>query len=193
MEEIISTIVNNIINSFDFSFCITVNIATYLVIKTITNYKKKGKVSTWNKRLIFLAVSIILAIIYYLTGSEVKTILNSFILAPVSWSWIFKPICDKCNIGYNTKDGVLTSVLLDNKKEVKTSGVFLSIGSTPNSEMFDVDKDNGYIITSNNYETNISNVYAIGDVIKKDYYQLINASYEGMIAALDIINKEKNN
>ena len=43
MEEIISTIVNNIINSFDFSFCITVNIATYLVIKTITNYKKKGK------------------------------------------------------------------------------------------------------------------------------------------------------
>lgn len=96
-------------------------------------------------------------------------------------------------ISYITKDGILTSVLLDNKKKVKTSGVFLSIGSTPNSEMFDVDKDNGYIITSNNYETNISNVYAIGDVIKKDYYQLINASYEGMIAALDIINKEKNN
>ena len=96
-------------------------------------------------------------------------------------------------ISYNTKDGVLTSVLLDNKKKVKTSGVFLSIGSTPNSEMFDVDKDNGYIITSNNYETNISNVYAIGDVIRKDYYQLINASYEGMIVALDIINKEKNN
>lgn len=96
-------------------------------------------------------------------------------------------------INYNTKDGILTSVLLDNKKEVKTSGVFLSIGSTPNSEMFDVDKDNGYIITSNNYETNISNVYAIGDVIKKDYYQLINASYEGMMVALDIINKEKNN
>lgn len=96
-------------------------------------------------------------------------------------------------ISYITKDGILTSVLLDNKKKVKTSGVFLSIGSTPNSEMFDVDKDNGYIITSNNYETNISNVYAIGDVIKKDYYQLINASYEGMIVALDIINKEKNN
>ena len=96
-------------------------------------------------------------------------------------------------IDYNTKDGVLTSVLLDNKKEVKTSGVFLSIGSTPNSDIFNVDKDNGYIITLNNYETNISNVYAIGDVIKKDYYQLINASYEGMMAALDIINKEKNN
>lgn len=96
-------------------------------------------------------------------------------------------------INYNTKNGILTSVLLDNKKKVKTSGVFLSVGSTPNSEMFDVDKYNGYIITSNNYETNISNVYAIGDVIKKDYYQLINASYEGMMVALDIITKEKNN
>lgn len=103
MEEIISTILNNTINNFDFPFCITVNIATYLTIKTITDYKKKSRISTWNKRLIFLIISIIISIIYYLTGSELKTILNSFILAPVSWSWIFKPICDKLNIGYNSK------------------------------------------------------------------------------------------
>lgn len=103
MEEIISTIVNNTISSFDFPFCIAVNIATYLVIKTITDYKKKGKVSTWNKRLIFLGISLLVAIIYCLTGSEVKTVFNSFILAPVSWSWIFKPICDKLGVGYNAK------------------------------------------------------------------------------------------
>ena len=104
MEEIITTIINNTIASFDIPFCLSVNIATYVIIKSITEAKAKGKVSTWNKRLIFLAVSVLLAIIYHLTGSEVKTILNSFILAPVSWSWIFKPICDKFNIGYNTKD-----------------------------------------------------------------------------------------
>lgn len=103
MEEIILTIVNNTINSFDFPFCIAVNIATYLVIKTITNYKKKGKVSTWNKRLIFVLISTIIAIIYCLTGSEIRTVFNSFILAPVSWSWIFKPICNKLGVGYNTK------------------------------------------------------------------------------------------
>lgn len=103
MEEIILTMINNTINSFDFPFCITVNIATYLIIKTITNYKKKGKVSTWNKRLIFVLISIIIAIIYCLTGSEIRTIFNSFILAPVSWSWIFKPICNKLGVGYNTK------------------------------------------------------------------------------------------
>lgn len=103
MEEVISTTINNTINSFDFPFCISVNIATYLVIKTITNYKKKDKISTWNKRLIFVLISIIIAIIYCLTGSEIRTVFNSFILAPVSWSWIFKPICDKLGIGYNTK------------------------------------------------------------------------------------------
>ena len=110
MEEIISTIVNNIINSFDFSFCITVNIATYLTIKTITNYKKKGKVSTWNKRLIFILISVITAIIYCFTGSEVRTVFNSFVLAPVSWSWIFKPICDKLGVGYNDKFNTETDV-----------------------------------------------------------------------------------
>lgn len=103
MEEVISIIINNIINSFDFSFCIIVNIATYISIKIITDYKNKGKISTWNKRLIFLIISIITATIYCITGSDIRTIFNSFILAPISWSWIFKPICDKLNIGYNTK------------------------------------------------------------------------------------------
>lgn len=103
MEEAILTIINNIINSFDFPFCITVNVATYITIKTITDCKKKYKISTWNKRLIFLIISIIIAIIYCLIGSDIKTVFNSFILAPVSWSWVFKPICDKFNIGYNAK------------------------------------------------------------------------------------------
>lgn len=103
MEEIVSIIVNNTISSFDFSFCITVNIATYIIIKYITDNKKKSKISTWNKRIIFLIVSSLIASIYCITGSDIKTIFNSFILAPVSWSWIFKPICDKFNIGYNSK------------------------------------------------------------------------------------------
>ena len=104
MEEIVLELINKTLESFDFPFCIIVNIATYLAIKLYTDYKKKSQISTCNKRFIFLGISIIIAIIYYLTGSDSKTIFNSFILAPVSWSWIFKPICDKFNIGYNTKD-----------------------------------------------------------------------------------------
>jgi len=97
-----------------------------------------------------------------------------------------------CNIiKYNTENDRIVSVELDNGEELQVSGVFLAIGSTPNSEMFDVDKDNGYIITDDKYETNIGNVFAIGDVVKKEYYQLINASSEGMMAASVIIDREK--
>ncbi len=93
-------------------------------------------------------------------------------------------------IKYNTKNNSLVSVTLDNKKKVKTSGVFLALGGTPNSELFSVDKNNGYIVVNNRYETNIPYVTAIGDVIRKDYYQLTTAVYDAVVVANNIINKE---
>lgn len=95
-------------------------------------------------------------------------------------------------VSYNTKDNKLESVTLDTNEEIKTDGVFLAIGSIPNSELFNVEKENNYIVTNNNYETNLENVFAVGDVIKKDYYQLINASSEGMTVASVIIDRENN-
>lgn len=103
MEEIISNIINNTINNFDIAFCIIVNIATYLAINTINNIRKNKKLTTWNKRIVFLVVSFIIAIIYCIIGSDYKIIFNSLILAPVSWSWIFKPICSKLKIDYNKR------------------------------------------------------------------------------------------
>lgn len=94
-------------------------------------------------------------------------------------------------VSYNIKDEKIVSVTLDNKKKVKTKGVFLAIGSTPNSELFDVKKENDYIITDNNCKTNLDFVYAVGDVIKKNVYQLTTASGEGSIAASDIIRNGK--
>ena len=102
-----------------------------------------------------------------------------------------KVIFNSIITGYNTKKDKLVSVTIDNKKKIKTDGVFLAIGSTPNSELFEVEKENGYIIVNNNNETNIKNVFAVGDVIKKDHYQLINAASEGLEAALTIIEREK--
>ena len=43
---------------------------------------------------------ILISIGYYITGTDTKLIINSAILAPVSWSWIFKPICKYLNIDY---------------------------------------------------------------------------------------------
>ena len=94
-------------------------------------------------------------------------------------------------VSYNIKDEKIVSVTLDNKKKVKTKGVFLAIGSTPNSELFDVKKENDYIITDNNCKTNLDFVYAVGDVIKKNVYQLTTAYGEGSIAASDIIRNDK--
>lgn len=102
--EYISQIINTTIESFDFSFCIAVNILTYLIIKLIDELNGSRKVETWTKRCIMLIVVICISIAYYIIGSNPKLIINSAILAPVFWSWIGKPICNKLNIDYRKDD-----------------------------------------------------------------------------------------
>lgn len=92
-------------------------------------------------------------------------------------------------INYNIKNDKLDSITLDTSKKIKTEVVFLSLGSIPNSNLFNVSKDNDYVIVDNLYRTNISYVYAIGDVIKKDYYQLTTAVNDATVAASDIIRR----
>lgn len=89
---------------------------------------------------------------------------------------------------YNKEGDILSSITLNKEKTLKTKAVFLAIGSTPNSEIFSVEKEDNYIITDNQRKTNKAKTYAIGDVIKKDYYQLSTAINDATIAALDIIN-----
>ncbi|QOR59859.1 hypothetical protein KNV45_gp39 [uncultured phage cr271_1] len=102
--EYISQIINITIESFDFGFCVAVNILTYLIIKLIDEFNGSHKVATWTKRGVMLVAVIIISIAYYVTGNNPKLIINSAILAPVFWSWIGKPICDKLNIGYRKDD-----------------------------------------------------------------------------------------
>lgn len=102
--EYISQIINTTIESFDFSFCVSVNILTYLIIKLIDELNGSRKVATWTKRGVMLIAVIVISMAYYVTGSNPKLIINSAILAPVFWSWIGKPICDKLNIGYRKDD-----------------------------------------------------------------------------------------
>jgi len=80
--------------------------------------------------------------------------------------------------------------IINNKYRV--DGIFVCIGYVPNSNLFNVNKENDYLIVDNHYKTNIDNVYAIGDVIKKDVYQLTTASSDATIAAIDIIKRINN-
>ena len=95
--EYISQIINTTIESFDFGFCIAVNILTYLIIKLIDELNGSRKVTTWTKRGVMLIAVIVISMAYYITENNPKLIINSAILAPVFWSWIGKPICNKLN------------------------------------------------------------------------------------------------
>ncbi len=94
-------------------------------------------------------------------------------------------------VDYEIKDNKIDSVILDTKEKVKTDGIFVSIGYIPNSEIFDLEKENGYIITKDDYVTSNKYVYACGDIIKKNFYQITTAIGEATTAAASIIKKLK--
>lgn len=93
---------------------------------------------------------------------------------------------------YNIENDRLVSILLDNGNKIDITGLFISIGSVPSAEIFNVEKDKGFIKVDDECMTNIDNVYACGDVIKKNVYQLTTASSEGTMVAYSIIKKNKN-
>lgn len=100
----IEDIIKTTLDSFDFGFCIIVNVLTYLIIKWLSESKFKFKITTWNKRLILIIVILIISIVYYLFNVDTKLIFNSAILAPVAWSWVFRPICEKFKLNYIKDD-----------------------------------------------------------------------------------------
>jgi thioredoxin reductase (NADPH) len=68
------------------------------------------------------------------------------------------------------------------EKQIELEGVFVGIGTEPNSELIK-DKvkcdDNGYVITDEAGETSVKGVYAAGDVKQKSLRQIITAAADG--------------
>ncbi len=93
----------------------------------------------------------------------------------------------------NVKDNKLSTITIEKdgkEQELEVKGVFVYIGSTPNifTEL-NLTLDGKYLKVANDCQTNLDTIYAIGDIIKKDYYQLVGAANEGMIAATSIIRR----
>jgi thioredoxin reductase (NADPH) len=89
--------------------------------------------------------------------------------------------------------GEVTSIMLRNLKTSQTrrldvDGVFIAIGHTPNTALFtgQIELDpSGYIVTNGGTRTNISGVFAAGDVQDHVYRQAVTAAGSGCMAAID--------
>lgn len=91
----------------------------------------------------------------------------------------------------------LENIKIKNDKDeittISTDGVFVYIGSKPELSFLNslnLEKENGYLITNNHFETNIKNVYAIGDCINKELRQIVTATSDGALV-IDHIIKSK--
>lgn len=104
--DVINNIINALISQFDFTYCVIVNIITYLIINFMIKVAG-GNVVVPIKRIVLLFSIIVVAVIYYFLGTDIKVLVNSAILAPVSWSWIFKPIANKLGWDYKQIDKLL--------------------------------------------------------------------------------------
>jgi Thioredoxin reductase len=74
-----------------------------------------------------------------------------------------------------------------NKDNHKIDALFSFIGYEPSVSFLDgIEMDNNYIKVDEHMQTNINHIYACGDIIKKEVYQLSTAAGEATIAALNV-------
>ena len=98
-------IISQLINNFDFTLIFLINVITYLIIKIIDDNNGSKVPTVWQKRIVMIIVSIAWGILYYFVGdTKLIVIINSIIVAPVSWSWLAKPIAKRFGIDYKHLD-----------------------------------------------------------------------------------------
>ena len=100
---------------------------------------------------------------------------------------------DKIEIINNTNiveikgDNTVKSVIFNNGEEFETDGVFIEVGSIPNSELAErigiKTNEKKEIVINRKSETNIAGIFAAGDVADAPFKQAITGVAEGVIAA----------
>jgi len=84
------------------------------------------------------------------------------------------------------KNLVLKNLKTEEKQDLPVDGVFVYVGILPNNELLKEDiilDKSGFVITNEVMETNISGVYAVGDLRNTPLRQVITACSDGAIAA----------
>lgn len=79
----------------------------------------------------------------------------------------------------------------NNINKYNTDGVFIAVGTKPESSMIkslNIDTDNGYIKADETCRTNIKGIFVAGDIRTKHLRQVITAAADGANAAISAMN-----
>ncbi len=98
----------------------------------------------------------------------------------------------KENVAEISGDTLVNKITLKSGKELSCDGVFVAIGTVPQSmnlsQQLKLDED-GYIVTDENMQTSIKGVYAAGDIRSGSLKQIVSAAADGAKAATSIVSK----
>ena len=82
--------------------------------------------------------------------------------------------------------------LTNEKRILQTDGIFIAIGRKPDTELFASQvtlTQDGFIETNERMQTNLKNIYAVGDVRNTTLRQIVTACSDGAVAVMDFIRQ----
>lgn len=88
---------------------------------------------------------------------------------------------------HSNDEGRLNEVILNDGTTLKVSGIFVYIGYVPKADFakeLDICDSEGYIEVDQHQETKVLGIYAVGDIIQKEVYQIVTAVSDGAIAGI---------
>ena len=103
-------------------------------------------------------------------------------------------VIDGENVAKLNGEDKVESLTLTSGKTINVAALFAFIGYFPGTSFLsnlNICDENGYIIVNNDMETTTKGLYAAGDIIKQDYYQIVTATMEGASAALNAVKEIK--